>query len=232
MTNVFDTEYCIVCFIKFCVPAGFTNQRRKDCAAFYCPNGHRMAYNKTDTEESRLRRERDLLKQQLAEKDDAIRIQREAREAAERSAVAARGQVTKLKKRASAGVCPCCSLRLTMGASWSGEDRSSPATLRGRRQITCHSRPPTGVLSPPLLPPSAQEAMISTERDIPEAYEIGDQVEKFSGEYRALGDVRTRFTTKRGAVRYVVEHEAEGGGSFCHIYSGANLRLRAGGDDA
>ena len=54
MTNVFDTEYCIVCFIKFCVPAGFTNQRRKDCAAFYCPTGHRMAYNKTDTEESRL----------------------------------------------------------------------------------------------------------------------------------------------------------------------------------
>lgn len=74
--------------------------------------------------------------------------------------------------------------------------------------------------------------MISTERDIPEAYEIGDQVEKFSGEYRAFGEVRTRFTTKRGAVRYVVEHEAEGGGSFCHIYSGANLRLRAGGDDA
>lgn len=72
---------------------------------------------------------------------------------------------------------------------------------------------------------------MSSERDLPEVYEIGDRVEKFSGEYRAFGEVRARFTTKHGAVRYVVEHEAEGGGSFCHIYSGAQLRLRTGGDN-
>jgi hypothetical protein len=56
-------------------------------------------------------------------------------------------------------------------------------------------------------------------------FKIGDLVEKHTGDYRAKGEVRGVFTMSRGAVRYVVEHKAEGGGSFCHIYSGQNLRL-------
>lgn len=68
---------------------------------------------------------------------------------------------------------------------------------------------------------------MSDERYMPESYEIGDHVEKYTGEYRAFGEIRCRFTMKNGAVRYVVEHRAEGGGSFCHIYSAANLRRRA-----
>lgn len=55
-------------------------------------------------------------------------------------------------------------------------------------------------------------------------YTIGQQVEKHTGDYRAKGEVRGIFTMTSGAVRYVVEHRAEGGGSFCHIYSAANLR--------
>ena len=53
---------------------------------------------------------------------------------------------------------------------------------------------------------------------------VGDRVEKITGDYRAFGEVRAVFTMSGGAVRYVVEHRAEGGGSFCHIYSGGNLR--------
>jgi hypothetical protein len=56
-------------------------------------------------------------------------------------------------------------------------------------------------------------------------FNIGDLVEKHTGDYRAKGEVRGVFTMSNGAVRYVVEHKAEGGGSFCHIYSGQNLRL-------
>jgi hypothetical protein len=59
-------------------------------------------------------------------------------------------------------------------------------------------------------------------------FKIGDLVEKHTGDYRAKGEVRGVFTMSSGAVRYVVEHKAEGGGSFCHIYSGQNLRLIAG----
>jgi hypothetical protein len=56
-------------------------------------------------------------------------------------------------------------------------------------------------------------------------FNMGDLVEKHTGDYRAQGEVRGVFTISNGAVRYVVEHKAEGGGSFCHIYSGQNLRL-------
>jgi hypothetical protein len=56
-------------------------------------------------------------------------------------------------------------------------------------------------------------------------FQIGDQVEKHTGDYRARGEIRAVFTiTDGGAVRYVVRHQAEGGGYFCHIYSAANLR--------
>ena len=51
-------------------------------------------------------------------------------------------------------------------------------------------------------------------------FEIGQPVEKFTGDYQLVGEVRAVFTTKRGAVRYVVEHEP----GFLHIYSAKNLR--------
>lgn len=51
-------------------------------------------------------------------------------------------------------------------------------------------------------------------------YAIGDQVEKFTGDYVLVGEVRMIGTTKAGKVRYVVEHP----GGFLHIYSEANLR--------
>jgi hypothetical protein len=41
-------------------------------------------------------------------------------------------------------------------------------------------------------------------------FQVGDLVEKFTGDYRAPGEVRAVFTV--------------GGGHFCHIYSEANLR--------
>jgi len=56
------------------------------------------------------------------------------------------------------------------------------------------------------------------------AFKVGDPVEKHTGDYHAKGEVRGIFAMKNGAIRYVVEHPAEGGGSFCHIYSEKNLR--------
>lgn len=102
----FEEQDCIKCGVRFGVPIGFTANRRKDKGSFYCPNGHSMAY--TESEEDRLRRERDKLKQNEAWYESRLKEERDSREQAERRVSAARGQITKLKKRASNGVCPCC----------------------------------------------------------------------------------------------------------------------------
>ena len=94
-----ETTSCTECGIVFGVPDAWLKARRTDGRNFCCPNGHRLAYKESTTDA--LRRERDLLKQRLAERDDAV-----AR--AEKSLTTARGQITRLKKRAKAGVCPCC----------------------------------------------------------------------------------------------------------------------------
>lgn len=88
---------------------------RQTNANFFCLWGHDQHFLKGPTEAETLRRERDRLKQDAARLEDEKRMawatvedQRRRREAAERRASAARGQVTRLKNRASAGLCPCC----------------------------------------------------------------------------------------------------------------------------
>jgi DNA repair exonuclease SbcCD ATPase subunit len=76
---------------------------------FYCPYGHAQVFAKGETEADKLRRERDRLAQQVAQRDDEIKWQKDQREHSERQLSAARGQITKIKKRSSAGTCPCCS---------------------------------------------------------------------------------------------------------------------------
>jgi len=89
------------------MPTEFNQIRRNDHKTFYCPSGHPQSYQHESNEE-KLRRERDRLAQRIAERDDEIKRQRELREATERQLSAARGRVTKIKNRVAKGVCPCC----------------------------------------------------------------------------------------------------------------------------
>lgn len=81
---------------------------RRSGATFHCPWGHAQHFTEKESEADTLRRERDRLKQRAAQLEDATRAAQERELAAERRASAARGQVTRLKNRAAAGVCPCC----------------------------------------------------------------------------------------------------------------------------
>lgn len=103
-------ESCIMCKTSF----GMSNevyriaQDRKGEFAFYCPNGHGQVYTKGDSEETKLRRERDRLKQEHARLHDALREAEDAKAAESRRASALKGVATRLKNNAALGICPCC----------------------------------------------------------------------------------------------------------------------------
>lgn len=103
-------ETCCECKTPFMmsdeVHAVALNRREK--FQFYCPNGHNQHYVTGESETDKLRRERDRLKQDAARLSEEAHAAEMARQAAERRASAARGQVTKLKRRAANGICPCC----------------------------------------------------------------------------------------------------------------------------
>lgn len=98
---------CGGCGVLFWMTAEYQGDRRRDHKTFYCPNGCPRAFN-GPSEEEKLRKALETQKQQNAMWQDDAQRARERAEAAERRASAARGQVTKLKNRAAAGVCPCC----------------------------------------------------------------------------------------------------------------------------
>lgn len=94
-----ETEECCNCGITFAMPDFMMRRLRTDGGSFYCPNGHGQHYTKTEV-------------MRLREKlDEQTRVATSMAERA-RSAEAAEQKVTnemkRLKKRASAGVCPCC----------------------------------------------------------------------------------------------------------------------------
>lgn len=100
-------EECCRCGVAFGMPSELVDECQKDSKKyFYCPNGHSQHYSRSEAD--KLRTERNNLKQQLARKDDEIANQKSKTEIERRRVSAAKGQLTKLKNRAKAGVCPCC----------------------------------------------------------------------------------------------------------------------------
>lgn len=70
---------------------------------FYCPNGHAGVFKSDNqiADEEKTRLERDRLKQKVAELEDEKRL-------LGNRATRAKKEVARIKKRALAGVCPCC----------------------------------------------------------------------------------------------------------------------------
>ena len=109
MSDLKNIGRCCKCGCHMALPSDlYAAARRDERITVYCAHGHPQVFRAGESDEDILRRERDLLKQRLAQKDDAISVERQMRETAERRVSAARGQVTRLKNRAGAGVCPCC----------------------------------------------------------------------------------------------------------------------------
>ncbi len=99
-------EDCPSCGIVYGFPTEFEKRRREDGREWHCPNGHTVAYTKTELDKTR-----EQLQRAERERDQAIVSRTAAQDqaaAAERSARAYRGWLTRLRNRIANGVCPCC----------------------------------------------------------------------------------------------------------------------------
>jgi hypothetical protein len=106
---------CYRCKEQFGLLDEVEAQLRRSGAAFHCPWGHSQVFAEGETEEDKLRRERNQLKQQLARKDDEIRDwkatandQRHRADKERHRANGYKGHATRISKRVKAGVCICC----------------------------------------------------------------------------------------------------------------------------
>jgi len=102
---------CTQCGVVYFFPEKWCVNAAEKKTGWECPNGHGQMFR--DSERDQLRRERDRLKQRLAQKDDEINWQRDRREAAEHTARAYKGHVTRIKRRVGKGSCPCCKRHFT-----------------------------------------------------------------------------------------------------------------------
>lgn len=101
-TSLISIE-CYKCGVVFAVSRSFNAQRLEDKASFFCPNGHSQAY--VESEVDRVRRE---MQSQLDHEASRADMWKRESESNKRELTAAKGQMTKLKKRITNGVCPVC----------------------------------------------------------------------------------------------------------------------------
>lgn len=105
--ETFNVHCCTECGVSYALTAAFEDRRRDDHKTFHCPNGHRQHYpSKNDAEKAREEAERERqraerLQQQLRRREEDLQSER-------RQHSATKGQLTKTRKRAAHGTCPCC----------------------------------------------------------------------------------------------------------------------------
>jgi hypothetical protein len=88
------------CGFLFMVPKPFDDRKRQTGADFWCPScGSKLHYGETENA---------ALKRQVKFWEDSYHAERVERAAADQERRRLKGQMTKLKKRVSNGVCPCC----------------------------------------------------------------------------------------------------------------------------
>lgn len=101
---------CPSCAVIYAIPDRMERERREDGKGFYCPNGHSLTF---DGEIHKLRKRLASVEKDVQWYKDAEKSEREQRQQAERSLTATKGVVTKMRKRAIAGVCQFCHRHFT-----------------------------------------------------------------------------------------------------------------------
>lgn len=92
---------CGTCGVIHAIPKAMHDNCLEEGGFWTCPNGHRRGYREGRKAREAVVRERDRLKQQVAQLNDAIA-------AANRKTEKVAKEASRLKKRSKAGVCLCC----------------------------------------------------------------------------------------------------------------------------
>ncbi len=98
-STTLETVDCCNCGVVFAMPAGLLNRFRIHGGTFYCPSGHPQGFTKSEV---------DRLREKLDQQTRAATEFAERAAIAERAEAKAKQELSRVKKRINAGVCPCC----------------------------------------------------------------------------------------------------------------------------
>ena len=96
---VLETTTCITCGVTYGMPTDLMDYHRRQGDTHYCPNGHGQSFIEPEIPK---------LKKQLRQAKDEAYLERQARYKAEKDLDGALDKISKMKKRANAGLCPYC----------------------------------------------------------------------------------------------------------------------------
>ncbi len=105
------TETCCNCGVAFAMDTALYQQRRKDHASFYCPNGHSQYYTGQTDEQKRiaeLERAVELAKRETESARHSRQWAESRAKGANIAAGLAKAAARRLRRRVEAGVCPDC----------------------------------------------------------------------------------------------------------------------------
>lgn len=104
----FHTITCYKCKERFGMADDTYSHLKRSSQGFWCPNGHEQHFRPGKTDAQILQEQLDEERRRVQRLEQRQAMLEYDREAAERSARAYKGQATRLRNRAAAGVCPCC----------------------------------------------------------------------------------------------------------------------------
>lgn len=104
--DLFITD-CATCGVIFGIPRSLEARLRENHKSFYCPGGHSMVFrDREQSERERLQQSLDREKRLHGYTRESLEASRAVAQREKRRAAAAKGQLTKMRKRVAAGFCP------------------------------------------------------------------------------------------------------------------------------
>lgn len=101
---------CGSCGVWHAIPKAMHDNCVEEGGHWHCPNGHQRGYNQGRRAREAVIRERDQLKQKVAQLADEAAEARSAKDKAKKL-------LSRHRKRAKAGTCPCCNRTFSNMAS-------------------------------------------------------------------------------------------------------------------